>query len=129
MGSWCAVSDANRTSNPVTHELKCAAEFFDAVESGRKPFEVRVADRPFKVGDILHLREVDLLLHPTGRETSKQVTFILRGWGVEHGHVAIGLRAADETSRCSSSRGHAWSGVHDDGSPSVCCICGIAEPQ
>lgn len=87
------------TSNGMTHELKCAAEFFEAVRDGRKPFEVRVADRPFKLGDILRLREVDLLLNYTGRECSKSVVYILRGWGVEKGHVCMGLTdiVANET--------------------------------
>jgi hypothetical protein len=79
------------TSNQQVHELKCAREFFDAVESGEKPFEIRVDDRPFKIDDTLYLREVDLLLHYTGRATRKRVTFILRGWGIKHGHVGLGL--------------------------------------
>ena len=79
------------TSNQQVHELKCARKFFDAVESGEKHFEIRVDDRPFKIGDTLYLREVDLLLHYTGRATRKRVTFILRGWGIKHGYVGLGL--------------------------------------
>lgn len=42
--------------------------------------------------------------------------------------AAQALSSPDEPSReCSSSRGHTWSGRHDDGSPSVCVICGIPE--
>jgi len=38
------------------HFLKTWAEYFEAVKSGNKTFEVRVNDRDFKVGDILVLR-------------------------------------------------------------------------
>lgn len=91
--------DTNPTSKTVTeHELKVASEFFDAVESGQKPFEIRKGDRPFKVGDTLWLREVDIVLAYTGREARKRITFVLRGWGMESGYVALGLSPSpDET--------------------------------
>lgn len=100
-------TEANRSSKQQVHELKCAREFFDAVESGEKPFEIRIDDRPFKVGDTLHLREVDLLLHYTGRETHKRITFCLRGWGITHNHVGLGLAPMqpDETECKETDRG------------------------
>jgi hypothetical protein len=88
------MSDRNIPSKDVTgfeHDLKCAMEFFDVVNDGRKPFEIRKGDRPFKVGDTLLLREVDLVLAYTGRETRKRITYCLRGWGMESGYVALGL--------------------------------------
>ena len=93
------MTDTDRTSKTVTeHELKVASEFFDAVESGQKPFEIRKGDRPFKVGDTLWLREVDIVLAYTGREARKRITFVLRGWGMESGYVALGLSPSpDET--------------------------------
>ena len=41
------------------HELKILPEYYKAIESGRKIFEVRKNDRDFKVGDTVILREWD----------------------------------------------------------------------
>lgn len=41
------------------HELKCWPESFQAIDEGRKRFEVRVNDREFKVDDLLHLKEYE----------------------------------------------------------------------
>lgn len=39
----------------MIHELKILPEYFEAVTSGRKQFEIRKNDRDFKVGDQLIL--------------------------------------------------------------------------
>lgn len=44
----------------MIHELKILHEYFEAVTSGRKQFEIRKNDRGFKVGDQLILCEHDL---------------------------------------------------------------------
>jgi len=41
----------------MIHELKISPEFFDEIVSGKKTFEVRVDDRPYKIGDYLALNE------------------------------------------------------------------------
>jgi hypothetical protein len=78
----------------VVHKLKIWPEYFDDIESGKKPFEVRRFDRDFKVGDVLHLQE----FYPSnslysGREVFKEITYILNGgqWGIEEGNCVIGL--------------------------------------
>ena len=43
----------------MIHELKILPMFFEAVISGKKTFEIRKADRPYKVGDLLALNEYD----------------------------------------------------------------------
>ena len=87
----------------ATHELKCWPEFFDAVADGRKTFEVRKADRDFRLGDVLVLREWQpahtekwslrkLPDRYTGREVRAVVTYILAGTGIEPGYVCMGIR-------------------------------------
>lgn len=65
----------------VTHELKIWPEYFEAVVSGIKTFEVRKNDHDFKVDDTLHLREWNPETRCyTGRAVSVKVTYILKDW-------------------------------------------------
>jgi hypothetical protein len=85
------------------HDLKTWPEYFDAVASGVKTFEIRRDDgRRFEVGDVLRLREwrPGRVNWPkatwgvyTGREVRVRVTFALRGpaFGVERGFVALAI--------------------------------------
>ena len=43
----------------MIHELKTLPECFEAVVSGKKTFEIRKNDRPFRKGDLLALNEFD----------------------------------------------------------------------
>lgn len=66
----------------MTHELKLWPEYFDDVADGTKPFEIRKLDKPFSIGDILHLREFSADTKGygyTGRETFKEITYIFIG--------------------------------------------------
>lgn len=80
----------------TTHDLKTWPEYFEAVESGAKSFEVRWNDRDYRTGDVLRLRE----WHPgigkySGRECTRVVTYVLNGgcWGIQGGYVVMGLEA------------------------------------
>ena len=64
----------------MEHELKILPQYFEAVWSGRKTFEVRFDDRGYKVGDVLVLKEWDKGVF-TGRETKVMVTYLYRGDG------------------------------------------------
>lgn len=66
----------------TTHDLKSWPDFFEPIMSGTKTFELRINDRKFNVGDILHLREYDDRKHQyTGRSVRKRVTYLLDGVG------------------------------------------------
>lgn len=60
----------------MIHELKIYPDFFDAVISGEKTFEIRKNDRPFQKGDLLALNEWDWNSY-TGRSCLVYVDFIM----------------------------------------------------
>lgn len=60
----------------MVHKLKTLPEYFEAVRTGIKTFEVRKNDRNFKVGDILILLEWDGKQY-TGRKEQRKVSYIL----------------------------------------------------
>jgi len=49
----------NLRSDDVIHGLKTCPEYFNAVISGEKTFEIRKNDRPYHKGDLLALNEFD----------------------------------------------------------------------
>ena len=60
-------------------EKKIQQPFFDDVVSGKKNFELRLADWDCNVGDILILREWNPILKKyTGRVIEKEVTYVLK---------------------------------------------------
>lgn len=64
----------------TVHELKIWPEYFQPVLEGRKRFEKRKADRDYKVGDTLRLKEWDPEMTTyTGRVVDVVVTYILDG--------------------------------------------------
>ena len=94
----------------VVHILKTAPVYFDAVERGDKPFEIRLDDRGFQRGDIVRLlrltewpREADIYTPEDGcgatanpayaHAVERRVTWILTDGfpGLERGYVALGL--------------------------------------
>lgn len=82
----------------MQHQLKSWPEWFEAVHSGVKTFEVRVNDRGFAVGDRLWLREWNPESETyTGREVVRWVTYILDSEadiiprGIEPGYVVMAL--------------------------------------
>ena len=73
------------------HELKTLPEFFEAVDSGAKPFEVRFNDRGFKVGDHLCLREYSNGAY-TGRVLHREISYVLDAPAYcKEGFVVLGL--------------------------------------
>ena len=73
------------------HELKTWPQYFEAVHSGLKTFEIRRDDRGFAVGDTLWLREWNpLLVAYTGRECRRHVVYATT-WEQKPGFVVLGL--------------------------------------
>jgi ASC-1-like (ASCH) protein len=76
----------------MKHYLKTLTEYFNAVESGIKTFEVRRNDRGFKVGDTLILQDWDGW-ERTGRELIKKVTYVLDdSQYCKDGYVVLGIK-------------------------------------
>lgn len=79
----------------MRHKLNIWPQYFEAVCSNRKTFEVRVDDRIFNEGDELELHEwePELKIY-TGRMIARNVGYILRGpaFGIEAGYVVMALR-------------------------------------
>lgn len=77
------------------HYLKCHPEYYQAVKSGRKSFEIRKEDdRRFEEGDTLVLQEWEPMTRLyTKDETTVIVTYILRGgpW-LPDGYVCMGIQ-------------------------------------
>ena len=64
-------------------EKKAVAPYFEYVLSGKKNFDLRLADFECKPGDILYLREWDPKTKEyTGRELKRQITFVGK-WKLE----------------------------------------------
>ena len=79
----------------MVHELKTWPEYYKAIISGRKNFEVRKADRLFEVGDLLVLKEFDPEKNAfTGNLITKEITYILKGgqFGINLDHVVMGIQ-------------------------------------
>ena len=75
----------------MEHRLKIQPEYFEAVASGEKTFEVRKDDRPFSPKDRLILEEYEKERY-TGRALAVTVTYILRGEYCREGYCILGIR-------------------------------------
>lgn len=76
------------------HELKILPEYFEAVTSGRKQFEIRRNDRDYKVGDLLYLREWNGE-NFTGDSYKVEVTYIT-DYMQRNGYVVLGIKGLEE---------------------------------
>lgn len=78
----------------MIHELKCLPEYFSAVASGNKTFEVRKNDRPFVVSDFIALNEYSIAGGYTGRCAMLEITYILDSKDYcKDGFVVLGIDA------------------------------------
>lgn len=76
----------------MTHGLKIQPEYFEAVITGGKTFEIRKNDRDYHVGDKLFLNEFDPVNQQyTGRRTRVIITYITNYAQVDN-YVVMGIK-------------------------------------
>jgi hypothetical protein len=98
--------NAQVPSDERVHELKVHFDFWPALASGEKPFELRVNDRDYRPGDILHLRAIAMTnghddnstdyVYLDSLQLRKRVTFVLKGeagerYGLKPGYCILGI--------------------------------------
>ena len=78
----------------MEHCLKCWPEYFEALRTEKKTFEVRKDDRNFKLGDSLSIEEFDPTYGYTGRWIKADITYVLRGgeFGILRGYCVMGIK-------------------------------------
>lgn len=74
------------------HELKVLKKYAHHLITRDKTFEIRKNDRDFRVGDILHLKEIDdESKEYTGFEMFLKVIYMHQGLGLEDGYVCMSV--------------------------------------
>jgi hypothetical protein len=83
----------------MTHKVYIMTSFAKAILDGDKTFEIRENDRGYQKGDILHFIPVDdLSLKDWGMdEFDAEITYVLSGWGLKEGYVALGIKVIRDT--------------------------------
>ena len=87
----------------MTHEIKILDVFADDVLCGNKTFEIRRNDRGYQKGDHIKFNVVfkddthfiHEIPHKLNRE-EYEITYVLSGWGIETGYVALGIKKIEE---------------------------------
>lgn len=83
------------------HEVKSWPDYFATLKSGARNFDLRRADRHYKVGDLMIISEFDDRLGKfTGEKLERKITFVLEGvgsgaitpmHGLQRGYVILAL--------------------------------------
>jgi ASC-1-like (ASCH) protein len=82
---------------PMKHRLKIWPEYFEAVLSGKKTFEIRKNDRDYQVSDLLLLQEYNPKTNEyTGRELLVEVTYIT-DFGQPDNQVVMSIAKVQES--------------------------------
>lgn len=81
-----------------THNLKLNMDFCNDVLKGKKTFEIRYNDRGYQTGDLIKFKAVDDKGYiPCIIENRLyKITYILSGWGLKDGYVALGIKEVSE---------------------------------
>lgn len=99
-----AQANVPREGEAVTHELKTIYPFMDDVIDGRKCFEVRKADRDYRVGDTLLLTEYYPETKMYGDyTTTRTIVYILAHEaypdGIREGYAVLGIAPVETTAK------------------------------
>ena len=75
------------------HELKTNTEYFEQTKKGIKPWEIRINDRDYQVGDIVILQEWDVdTKRYTHRVAHGKIIYMLDNFiGLADGYIAFSL--------------------------------------
>jgi hypothetical protein len=85
--------DSEEENGTRIHDLKTDHIYFTDVLREIKPFELRLNDRDYQVGDILRFHEC-IDKNPTGRKTDREVTYMMQNYpGLEDGYCILGIKA------------------------------------
>lgn len=76
------------------HYLKIKKQFAEEIVKNNKLFEIRFNDRAYQKGDTVSF-EVEMVKAHSIHNRIYQITFVLSSWGLERGHVALGIREVD----------------------------------
>lgn len=81
-------------------EKKIFQQFADAILDGSKTFEIRQNDEGYQKGDIIKFNVVDdwkITQHLHGlNDKLYEITYVLSGWGLQEGFVALGIKPCEE---------------------------------
>lgn len=82
------------------HHIKIQENFAGSVLSGEKSFELRRNDRGYQKGDLIQFEMVNSVgvLVPDHELEGKKflITYVLSGWGLQDGFVALAIREVKE---------------------------------
>jgi ParB family transcriptional regulator, chromosome partitioning protein len=75
------------------HQVKCWNDYFEAIASGDKTFDLRKDDRNYAVDDHVVFEEFRQAVGEyTGRVTRRRIKYILRDFdGLQPGYCILGL--------------------------------------
>ena len=90
-----AAGDVYEEDAEMIHELKIQIEYFVAVDTKIKNFEIRKNDRDFKVDDKIILREIDSYGRYTGRSAWRKITYIT-DYAQQENYVVMAIRELED---------------------------------
>lgn len=80
----------------VKYDKATSACFLEALAAGTLPFMVVENDRSYQAGDVLVFRAPGMQGVRPKAPQERRVTYVLSGWGVQEGMVALGLAPTDQ---------------------------------